>query len=173
MKRLFLILTLAICMLAGAVQAQTYDKAALLVGAYCDFDAKESADANWSTFLGASVPLKGRFYGLIGGEFGNNDVGDEYALSFPAVLAYAAENDFNVTGNIYGNVFFLLGGNLTWTDIQQSETDFEMVNYYLMATGIGGTLSYKDIKLWAAYQTAENRDYSISRIGFGVRWALF
>ncbi len=171
--KLFLLSLLAVMMLVSTVSAQDYSRASLLFGLYNDIDSKESGYQNWSTFVGASIPISGRFYGIVSGELADNDIGKkEYAFS-PMVLAYLSEEDISLFGSVKFNSFLLLGQNVTWTDIQQTDAINE-VTYLLTATGFGVTLVVgPEMKLWGAYQVIENKDYSTTRVGVGARWSLF
>ncbi|MCK5612948.1 hypothetical protein KAR91_64335 [Candidatus Pacearchaeota archaeon] len=173
---------LCILLILGAIMlypnpaiAQDYSKSSVLFGTYRDFDAKESGYQNWTPFIGVSVPLdqSGRFYGIMGGEYGKNDVGDEYAMS-PTVIMYLGKTDAMISKFISVNAFVMFSPiDVTWADVQDQD-EIDVVAYILTSTGFGLTIGLGEkMKLWSAYQTKANVDYSTTRVGLGIRWAVF
>ena len=165
-----------VCLMAGLIlypqPVQAQNKGAVLFGFYHDYDSKESGEMNLTPFIGASIPLGGQFFGIVGGEFGENDVGNEYAFS-PTLGLYLSPEDYPISKNIGFNMFVLLPSpDFTWADVGDTE-DPEMISYILAATGGGMTITVGDrMKIWGAYQTKTNGDYATSRVGVGLRWAF-
>lgn len=144
----------------------------IIFGVQRDFNSLGSGYQNWTPVIGGSLRLGRGFFGYALGEMGNSQNGDEYSLE-PGVGYYLNEEGFLLPViNAKFSPFFLLGPGITWADVEGPDVDQTVtVNYILRSIGFGGTINIWDrLRLWGAYRTKANKDYSTDGIAFGFRW---